>query len=169
MTKSQQLWSPASVEDEPGHNKGLRGRRNEAALQKRTLNFRRKGWSSYYGPGEAPSDVPALGHPHAPTHRDTHPETDRCASAAPAHHPISGPLMEGRAFRTLCYPNSDSSWDRRTPPPPHRRLLGPSKTRAPRRNLIDLKILDSLLDPKIIAKLLFQKHQPRQWAMHPLH
>lgn len=75
------------------------------------------------------------------------------------HHPSDTTptfLIVGRVLRILFYPSSDSSRDRRTPPPP------PPPCR-------DLKILKSLLGPKIIAKLPFLKYQLREWAMYLLH
>lgn len=66
MTKTQKIWSPGHVEDEPGQNE-----KDEEAGEMRLpcqkdLELRWKGWAGYQRPQEAPAEFQTPGHPYSP-------------------------------------------------------------------------------------------------------
>lgn len=107
-----------------------------------------------WGVGRGSADVQALVHLYSSMDGGAHPGMEAFTSGPPPHQPPPAFLMVGRELRTLRYPSSYLSRDRRT------LFLITHR---------DLKILESFLDPKIIAKLPFLKHYPREWVMSLLH
>ena len=87
MTKTQKIWSPGHVEDEPGQNE-----KDEEAGEMRLpcqkdLELRWKGWASYRRPREAPAEFQTPGHLYSPVDKRYTSGMGGPTSGAPSHPP----------------------------------------------------------------------------------